>query len=150
MRITSVSSIYGGGIEIRKFNFFSGIFLLLQWIKAFWANIIMNITQTLNQGSTLHVTTLLKSYMPTFPIYVGFSWFEAVEKLNPNIPIGIARLPQNPDFIKISPFSRRVTPNFKSRATLFHVSQSEIGTSSPPLLVYMSRVSWTGVMILSY
>jgi hypothetical protein len=57
--------------------------------------------------------------MPTFPIYVGFSRFEAVEKMNPDIPIGIAKLPRNPDFLKIFLLSRRLTPNFKSRATFF-------------------------------
>jgi hypothetical protein len=46
------------------------------------------------------------AFVPTFPIYAGFSQFEAVEKMNPDIPIGIAKLRRNPDFIKISPFSR--------------------------------------------
>jgi hypothetical protein len=41
--------------------------------------------------------------MPTSPIYAGFSRFEAVEKMNPDIPIGIAKLLGNPNFLKISP-----------------------------------------------
>jgi hypothetical protein len=32
------------------------------------------------------------SYMPTFPIYAGFSRFEVVKKANPDIPIGIAKI----------------------------------------------------------
>jgi hypothetical protein len=61
--------------------------------------------------------------MPTFRIYVGFSQFEVVEKMNPDIPIGIAKLPWNPDFQKILRFkttnpeistvSRQLTPNFQ-------------------------------------
>jgi hypothetical protein len=81
--------------------------------------------------------SLSNTYMPTFPIYAGFSRFEAVKNMNPDIPIGIAKLPRNPDFLKIPPLSRRLTPNFKSRAIFFYASQSEIRTSSPPLLVYM-------------
>jgi hypothetical protein len=37
--------------------------------------------------------------MPTSPIYAGFSRFEAIEKTNPDIPIGIAKIPRNPDFL---------------------------------------------------
>jgi hypothetical protein len=70
--------------------------------------------------------------MPTFPICAGFSRFEAVEKVNPDIPIGIAKLPRNPDFL-----NKMTNPEVKFRATFFHASQSEIGTSCPPLLVYM-------------
>jgi hypothetical protein len=33
----------------------------------------------------------VKTYMPTFPICVGFSQFEVVKKANPDIPIGIAK-----------------------------------------------------------
>jgi hypothetical protein len=51
--------------------------------------------------------------MPTFPIYAGFSRFQAVKKMNPDIPIGIAKLPGNPDFLKknISPF-KTTNPEF--------------------------------------
>jgi hypothetical protein len=82
----------------------------------------------------------LSAYMPTFPIYAGFSRFEVVEKMNPDIPIGIAKLLRNPDFLKISPLSRRITPNFIFRATFY--SRQPIGNqeSSPPLLVYMCSV----------
>jgi hypothetical protein len=38
--------------------------------------------------------------MPTFPIYAGFSQFEVVKKANPDIPIGIAKIQRNPDFLK--------------------------------------------------
>jgi hypothetical protein len=30
--------------------------------------------------------------MPTFPIYAGFSRFEVVKKVNPDILIGIAKI----------------------------------------------------------
>jgi hypothetical protein len=40
--------------------------------------------------------------MPTFPIYAGFSRFE-VKRANPDIPIGIAKIHGNPDFLKTSP-----------------------------------------------
>ena len=93
---------------------------------------------------------LILPYMPTFPIYAGFSRFEAVEKLNPDIPIGIAKLLRNPDFRKTYPLSRRKAPNSKIPRHFVHASQSEIGTSCPPLLVYMFRVLWTGVIIPSY
>jgi hypothetical protein len=43
------------------------------------------------------------SYMPTFQIYEGFSQFEVVKKANPDIPIGIAKIHRNPDFLKTSP-----------------------------------------------
>jgi hypothetical protein len=39
--------------------------------------------------------------------------------MNPDIPIGIAKLRRNPDFIKISPFSRWLTRNFKSHVRHF-------------------------------
>jgi hypothetical protein len=46
---------------------------------------------------------LMNTFMPTFPIYAGFSRFEAVKKANPDIPIGIAKIHRNPDFLKSSP-----------------------------------------------
>jgi hypothetical protein len=45
----------------------------------------------------------VQAYMPTFPIYAGFSRFEVVKKANPDIPIGIAKGYRNPDFLKTSP-----------------------------------------------
>jgi hypothetical protein len=68
--------------------------------------------------------------MPTFPIYAGFSRFEVVEKMNPDILIGIAKLLRNPDFLKISPLSRRVTPNLKFRTTLFTSADRKSGKQS--------------------
>jgi hypothetical protein len=64
--------------------------------------------------------------MPTFPIYAGISQFEVVEKMNPDIPIGIAKLLRNPDFLKISPF-KTSNPEFYILRHFIHVSQSEIG-----------------------
>jgi hypothetical protein len=79
--------------------------------------------------------------MPTFLIYEGFSRFEAVKKMNPDIPIGIAKLPRNPDFQKISPLSRRLTPNFKSRATLFMSANQKSGQAvSAIACLHVSRV----------
>jgi hypothetical protein len=42
--------------------------------------------------------------MPTFPIYAGFSRFEVVKKANSDIPIGIAKIHRNPDFLKMQIF----------------------------------------------
>jgi hypothetical protein len=53
------------------------------------------------------------SYMPTFPIYAGSSRFQALEKRNPDIPFGIAKILLNPDFQKISPVLRQLTLNFE-------------------------------------
>jgi hypothetical protein len=47
--------------------------------------------------------------MPTFPIYEGFSQFEVIVKTNPDIPIGNAKIPQNPDFLKIFPILRQLS-----------------------------------------
>jgi hypothetical protein len=66
-------------------------------------------------------------YMPTFPIYAGFSRFEAVEKMNPDILIGIAKLPRNPDFLNISPLSRRLTPNLNSAPLFFMPANQKSG-----------------------
>jgi hypothetical protein len=53
--------------------------------------------------------------MPTFPIYVGFSQFEVVEKANPDIPIGIVKIPKNPAFLKTALILQEVTPNFQPK-----------------------------------
>jgi hypothetical protein len=50
-------------------------------------NVTVQISANLNGSEVFYPDT----YMPTFPIYAGFSRFEAVEKMNPDIPIGIAR-----------------------------------------------------------
>jgi hypothetical protein len=44
---------------------------------------------SLGRGEDLTEKLLLAAlaYMPTFPTYAGFSRFEAVKKLNPDIPI---------------------------------------------------------------
>jgi hypothetical protein len=49
--------------------------------------------------------------MPTFPIYAGFSRFEAIEKTNPDIPIGIAKIPSNADFL-YKKKKKKIFPNF--------------------------------------
>jgi hypothetical protein len=43
------------------------------------------------------------AYMPTFPIYEGFSRLEIVKKTNPDILFWIAKIQLNPDFLKASP-----------------------------------------------
>lgn len=47
------------------------------------------------------------SYMPTIPIFAGFSRFHVVKNTNPDIPIGIVKIPRNPDSQKIQPVLRQ-------------------------------------------
>lgn len=45
----------------------------------------------------LEKTFSLIPYIPTILIFAGFSRFYIVKNTNPNIPIGIAKIPRNPD-----------------------------------------------------
>lgn len=50
---------------------------------------------------TISFSDIYNSYMPTIPIFAGFSRFDVVKNTNPDIPIGIVKIPRNPDSQKI-------------------------------------------------
>ena len=81
--------------------------------------------------------------MPTFPIYAGSSRFQALEKRNPDIPIGIAKILLNPDFLKISPVLQQLTLNFELDFIIprhFSMASQSESRNRSAITVYMCRM----------
>jgi hypothetical protein len=75
--------------------------------------------------------------MPTFPIYAGFSRFEVVKKVNPDIPIGIAKIHRNPDFLKTSPVQQQLTPNLEPKFIISHHLFTAANQKTVAIVVYI-------------
>lgn len=62
---------------------------------------INNIVGEIAIKDTFVIKSRPTAYMPTIPIFAGFSRFDVVKNTNPDIPIGIVKIPRNPDSQKI-------------------------------------------------